>query len=139
MKKKPATAKTKAAPKAGTKTRTKPKAKAKPPAAAPPPTLDPAFAAVADAFAGDRDVTVGKMMASIGLKVRGKIFAMMVKGRFVAKLPRDRVDALVAAGNGDYFDPGHGRLMKEWIAMAPSTAPWVELAREAHRYVKTTA
>jgi hypothetical protein len=39
---------------------------------------------------------------------------MLVKGRFVAKLPRGRVDELVSGGSGEYFDPGHGRLMKEW-------------------------
>jgi TfoX/Sxy family transcriptional regulator of competence genes len=47
--------------------------------------VDPRFAPVADAFATDRQVTYGMMMASIGLKVSGKIFAMMVKGRQVAE------------------------------------------------------
>jgi hypothetical protein len=32
------------------------------------------------------------------------------------KLPRERVDELVEAGAGHRFDPGHGRLMKEWVA-----------------------
>jgi hypothetical protein len=66
----------------------------------------------------------------------GKIFAMHVKGKFVAKLPKDRVDGLVRAGKGQYFDPGHGRLMKEWVALDSDTGSWVDLAREAHRFVK---
>ena len=61
-----------------------------------------------------------------------------VKGRFVAKLPRERVDELVRQGKGEYFDPGHGRLMKEWVALTADTSSWVDLARQAHRFVKGT-
>jgi hypothetical protein len=58
-------------------------------------------------------------------------------GKFVAKLPRDRVDELVRLGRGEYFDPGHGRLMKEWVAVADgTTSSWVDLAREACRFVR---
>jgi len=102
--------------------------------------VDPRFAPVVEAFAKDRQVTCGKMMASVGLKVNGKIFAMMVKGRFVAKLPRERVDDLVRSGKGEYFDPRHdGRLMKEWIVLAGGTPPWIQLAKEAHRFVRSKA
>jgi TfoX/Sxy family transcriptional regulator of competence genes len=100
------------------------------------PNVDPRFAPVVEAFVKDRQVTYGKMFASMGLKINGKIFAMHVKGRFVAKLPRERVDELVRQGKGEYFDPGHGRLMKEWVALTGDTPSWVELAREAHRFVK---
>ncbi len=96
----------------------------------------PSFAPVIEAFAGDRKVRQGKMFGSVGLKVNGKVFAMVVKGRLVVKLPKERVDELVASGNGEYFDPGHGKLMREWIAIARAQPPWVELAKEAHRYVK---
>ena len=70
------------------------------------------------------------------LSVDGKIFAMLARGRFVAKLPKDRVDALVRAGTGKRFDPGRGRLMKEWIAVARGRADWIALAKEACRYVR---
>jgi len=43
------------------------------------------------------------------LSVNGKIFAMLVRGKLVVKLPKQRVDELVAARVGTYFDPGHGR------------------------------
>src|SRR3972149_9892610 len=71
-----------------------------------------------------RDARVGeaKMFGAIGLKVGDKYFAMLYKGKLVVKLPAERVSALVAAGDGKYFDPGHGRLMKEWIAFAPGPA-----------------
>jgi TfoX/Sxy family transcriptional regulator of competence genes len=100
------------------------------------PPADPRFAAVIDAFARDRRVKTGKMMASVGLKVGGKIFAMLVHGDLVVKLPRERVSALVEAGLGKQFDPRRdGRLMKEWVVLAGDDPPWVEVAREAYAYV----
>jgi hypothetical protein len=102
-------------------------------------TIDPAFAPVAAAFAKDRDVGLGRMFSSSSvLNVRGKIFAMFVKGKFVAKLPGERVAGLVNDGAGEYFDPGHGRLMKEWVALSGTSGSWVSLAREAHAFVKAT-
>ncbi|MDX2018972.1 MAG: TfoX/Sxy family protein [Deltaproteobacteria bacterium] len=98
--------------------------------------VDPLFAPLARAFEKVRDVTVGKMFGSAGLKVNGKVFAMVVKGRFVAKLPKPQVDALVASGAGEHFDPGHGKLMKEWVSVPSDGTPWLKLAREAHGYVK---
>ena len=76
------------------------------------------------------------MMSSYGLKVNGKIFAMFGRSKFVAKLPKPRVDQLVEQGAGERFDPGHGRRMKEWIAIAGGKAKWVELAKEAYQFVK---
>ena len=51
------------------------------------------------------------------LNVNGKIFAMCRKGDLVVKLPKERVDELVAERKGTRFDPGHGRIMKEWIVI----------------------
>jgi hypothetical protein len=100
--------------------------------------VDPRFAPVVAAFARDRAVTYGgKGFGSTGLKVEGKLFAMISsKGMFVAKLPKARVEELVQQGAGEPFDPGHGRLMKEWIALRGGTASWIDLAKEAHRFVK---
>lgn len=104
-----------------------------------PAALHPAYAKVVKAFARDKHVTPpkpGKGFGSGALKVRGSIFAMMSsKGEFVVKLPKARVDALVAAGKGAYFGPGHGRLMKEWLEMTAGQAQWVKLAREARDFV----
>jgi len=79
-----------------------------------------------------------KAFGASGLKVNGKVFAMVSsKGEFVVKLPRDRVDALVASRDGVRFDPGHGRVMKEWFVVSPtSTQDWLALAIEALEFVR---
>jgi len=98
------------------------------------------FTAVTDAFAATPGVTTGRMFGSDGLKVGRKVFAMSVKGNLVVKLPKERVDELVAAGSGSPFDPGHGRVMKEWVAVPPANADaWFGLAREGKAFVETNA
>jgi hypothetical protein len=66
------------------------------------------------------------------LRCRGKIFAMLVRGRLVLKLPAGRVDALVAAGEGVHFDANKGTPMREWLSLDPGSGQdWLALAREA--------
>lgn len=103
------------------------------------PRPDPRFMRVVSVFAEKRDVTHGggKGFGSGALKAGGKIFAMISsKGEFVVKLPKTRVDNLVASGEGEPFDPGHGRLMKEWLVVTGAKTPWNELAREAYQFVR---
>jgi hypothetical protein len=50
-------------------------------------------------------------------------------------LPKERVDELVRDGTGAYFDPGHGRLMKEWVALNDADELWLDLAKDAKRFV----
>jgi len=88
------------------------------------PKAPSAFRRVVDEFAKDREVNLGgkKGFGSGALKANGKIFAMVSsQGAFVVKLPKERVDELVAFGKGERFDPGHGRAMKEWIAVGTGT------------------
>lgn len=104
-----------------------------------PPTIDPSFQPLIDAFAGDMRVSLGKMLVAPGLKVDGKFFAFAAKGGLAVKLPRERVQALIAAGAGLPFDRGQGtpnsRPMKEWVAIPPGAADWIALAREACGFV----
>jgi hypothetical protein len=102
-----------------------------------PSGIDSEFARLIAAFAGMPDVTHGgKGFGSLGLKVNGKLFAMPVRGRLVLKLPKARVEALVESGEGAYFDPGHGRLMTQWVVLNPARQDQIELARTAYRFVR---
>ena len=79
-----------------------------------------------------------RKFGSNGLRINGRVFAMLsAEKRLIVKLPRERVDALVDAGDGERFDPRrNGRVMREWIVMKPSPkANWLQLAQEALDFV----
>jgi len=100
---------------------------------------DPRFARVVGAVARKRDVTRESRQGfgSGALKVNGKIFAMMTpRAEFVVKIPKARVDELVKQGVGERFEPGPGRVMKEWIALDRHPEHWTGLAEEAYQFVK---
>jgi hypothetical protein len=74
------------------------------------------------------------------LKVNGRIFAMLSHHRLVVKLRRGRVEELLAAGVGERFDPGHGRVMREWLSVHPGhEREWEALAREALAFGRSSA
>jgi|SRR5882672_10484600 len=107
--------------------------------------IDSRFAALVNALGRTAGVTgpsdksdAKKKFGSDALKIGGKIFAMVSHDRLVVKLPRARVDELVAAGDGEPFDPGHGRVMKEWLSLDPSSElEWLPLAKEAMSFVRS--
>lgn len=76
---------------------------------------------------------------SQGLRISGKIFAMVINDELVIKLSRSRADQIVAAGGGRLFDPGHGRLMKQWISVPFDSTTWDELVAEARSLVGSLA
>lgn len=76
-----------------------------------------------------------RTFGSNALKVDGKIFAMLVRGSLVLKLPKARVQELISAALGGPFDAGKGKPMKEWVAILAAPTKWLPLAREARRYV----
>ena len=104
-------------------------------------TPESRYADLAQKMAGKPGVThvkEGRGFGSSGqLKVHGRIFAMLVRGELVLKLPRNRVDALIVAGEGTHFDAGKGKPMREWFVLSPtSTKRWLSLAEEALNFVK---
>ena len=77
-----------------------------------------------------------RAFGATSLKTNGTIFAMLVTGRLVVKLPAARVQELAAAGEGTAFDPGHGRIQREWLDVATNDADrWLELATESEAFV----
>ena len=72
------------------------------------------------------------------LRWQGRIFAMVVRGRLVVKLPAERVDEFVAAGEGVRFDANKGTPMREWLSLDPDSGqPWLPLAREALDFARS--
>lgn len=105
---------------------------------------DERFAALVEQFRDCPGVEVpdpsrGRRFGADALKVNGSIFAMVQGGRLVVKLPRHRVDALVSAGQGNRFEAGKGRPMKEWVSVAAEAGEtWAALAGEALQFVGST-
>jgi hypothetical protein len=100
------------------------------------------YASLVARFAGEKGVThddgASRSFGAGALKSSGKIFAMLVNGALVLKLPKARVDAIVDAGRGTRFDANKGKPMKEWLVLdaSHSDADWLELAREAKVFVE---
>lgn len=95
------------------------------------------FTDVVAALSSERGVTKGRMFGSVGLKVGKQVFAMDVKGRLVVKVSPQRASELRDAGLADAFDPGHGRPMKQWVAIdTRAKVDWLQLSREALAYVR---
>ena len=88
-----------------------------------------------DALVGADGVTPPRGGGGFGrsaLRFQNKIFAMFVRGRLVVKLPAERVEELIAAGEGVHFDANKGTPMREWLSLDPDSArPWLALATEA--------
>lgn len=85
-------------------------------------------------------VSGGRIWHNEGLTANGKIFAMLVRGRLVVKLPATRAAGLIVAGDGVAFEPRPGRPMRQWVVVEPPADPadetgWRQLIDDAGRYV----
>ncbi len=82
--------------------------------------------------AEDPRIVEGTIMNGRCLRV-GREFLALVDYRdsgLVVKLPRARVDELIAAGTGKPFAPA-GRVFREWVSVpVPSARRWEALLRE---------
>lgn len=101
-------------------------------------TAEESFAAIIDRLLREPGVEQGTGFGSNpGLRAGGKIFAMLVRGELVVKLPADRCDDLVAADAARPFERGQGRPLREWVSVGEDVQfDWLHLAREALAFVQ---
>ena len=87
--------------------------------------------------ADDPRVAEGTIMGGRCARVSGEFLALVdFKGSgLVVKLPRERVDALIATGTGQPFAPA-GKVFREWIAIPRrDRRRWRALLRESISFV----
>jgi hypothetical protein len=95
-----------------------------------------AFAAIVDRLAQQDDVTLGSAFHSPSLKVRGKLFATLVRGELAVKLPAARCGELSRDQTAHPLVVGP-RTMREWAVVgADRTDAWLALAEEALDHVR---
>jgi hypothetical protein len=69
-----------------------------------------------------------------GLRVRGKVFAMLVDDALAVKLPAAEVEAAVASEAGERLVLGRRR-MKEWLCVRGPMTSWKAWADRARMHV----
>jgi TfoX/Sxy family transcriptional regulator of competence genes len=92
---------------------------------------------IAPRYLARPDVDWGAMFGSVGLRVRGKVFAVATyDGDLMVKIPAERVAQRVADGSVTAVEMA-GRTMREWVSMPISAGEgaWQELLDEAHAYL----
>jgi len=101
-------------------------------------TRQAAFEAIADLLRTEPGVNEGTGFGSSpGLRVDGRIFAMLTPAGLVVKLPARRCAEIVAAQLGKPFDRGQGHPLTEWVVIHDTNQPdWPSLAVEALTYVR---
>jgi TfoX/Sxy family transcriptional regulator of competence genes len=82
------------------------------------------------------DVTPGKMFGSTGLRTGKKFFAIWWHEQLVVKLPADRLEELVAAGQAEPFEPMEGRRMNGWVLLHGGVE-WDPVVTEARAWTES--
>ena len=106
-----------------------------------PSNADTPFASIVQKILEERGVTQAKMFGVSGLKIGRKMFVMWMKGELILKLPKKRVDTLVASKRGKRFYHifDKSRLMKEWVSIGHKNKHnWVKLTQEAKDFAALT-
>ena len=93
------------------------------------------YIAIVDELSINPNISQSRKSISSGLRVNGKVFAMLAKGKMVVKLPLHRVDTLIDSGQGERYMSG-GRPMNEWVTIEPASEDgWMALVKEAMDFV----
>jgi len=96
------------------------------------------FESLCQEYASVSGVTVpagGSGFGSNAIKINKSIFAMLVNDQIVVKLPAGRVVQLISSGDGQPFDAGKGKPMKEWVGLMVDEDASRELVAEAMAFV----
>ena len=82
------------------------------------------------------DVAMGRMFGTIGLGVRGKIFAFLgTEGDLVVKVGEERAGALLKEGIAE-LKVMRGRPMREWVALQiEDSDEWPRIIADGHTFV----
>lgn len=97
------------------------------------------FWRLAEPFLAEPDVDEGSLMGFPCVRASGQFFCTCDHrtGHLIVKLPKKRVDALVAEGVEQAFAPA-GRVFKEWVLVERRNAErWTSLMNEARDFVAT--
>ena len=95
------------------------------------------YDAVKEHFDQVEDVEVNSGRGAQGMKHGGKMITMFYKGDLVVKLAPERVSEIVAAGEGEPFDPGTGKPMADRaLVRASRKDSWVALCEESAEHAR---
>jgi len=88
-------------------------------------------------FSNVKDVTVLSGSGAQGIKRDGKLFVMFMKGDILVKFPPERVSEIVVSGDGQAYDPGTGKPMKNWVLIPQAKKDsWIKYSKEANNFLK---
>ena len=74
------------------------------------------------------------------LKIKKKMFVFLNKENITVKLPKERVAELLNSGEGLPYDPGNGKIMKEWVTIPlASSDKWSAFVKEGMEFALTLA
>jgi hypothetical protein len=72
------------------------------------------------------------------LKIRRKMFVFYRNEKIVVKLPKDKVTELLNSQVGLPYDPGSGKIMKEWVIIPKEhSEKWHDFISEAKQFALT--
>ncbi len=87
-------------------------------------------------FSTDTDVQVNSGKGAQGIKYNNKMFIMFWKGDLVIKLSPERILELIKNGEGQAYDPGTGKPMKDRILIVQAKkSQWISLSEESKQYI----
>lgn len=88
------------------------------------------YAKLAAAFLKEKGVSQSDRFGK-GLRLKDKVFAMLVRGELVVKLPETEVAKLIGQKSAKPFMHGK-KVMKEWLVVeGADLASWKKIARQA--------